>query len=160
MVFGTDDEYSALALAESCGAVVYIHIFHVSLRVCTYVFVAGPNKHNVLLVSHVPKKREILTGLPRTWRPASEDGRLGQPGPSTILPKAYMTNARHKRFDRCPPRQEMVPWMISNPILDIDSKPYRDLVLVANAISLFDFGIHLFACQSYQTTGQISDISE
>ena len=26
-----------------------------------YVFIAGPNKHDVLLVSHVPTKREILT---------------------------------------------------------------------------------------------------
>jgi len=34
----------------------------------------------------------------------------------------------------------------SNPILDVDSKPYRDLIL-ANAISLFDFRIYLFACQ-------------
>ena len=74
-----------------------------------------------------------------------------------------MTNSRHhsfKRFDRCPPRQEMVPWMIPNPILDVDSKPYRDLVLVVNAISSFDFGIYLFACQSYRTAGQVSDINE
>ena len=87
MVFGTDDEYSALALAEGCGAVVYIHIFHVSLRVCTYVFVAGPNKHDVLLVSHVPKKREILTGLPRALRPASKMGDLGNLSPVRYYPR-------------------------------------------------------------------------
>jgi hypothetical protein len=28
-----------------------------------YVFVAGPNKHDVLLVSHVSTDREILTPL-------------------------------------------------------------------------------------------------
>ena len=52
---GTDLEYSARILAEGCAPrdLGRPHIFH--------VFVAGPNKHDNLLVSHVPTKREILT---------------------------------------------------------------------------------------------------
>ena len=47
----------------------------------------------------------------------------------------------------------------SNPILDIDSKPYRDLIL-ANAISLFDFRIYLFACQCaiLGRQGRVTDV--
>jgi hypothetical protein len=47
----------------------------------------------------------------------------------------------------------------SNPILDVDSKPYRDLIL-ANAISLFDFRIYLFACQCaiLGRQGRVTDV--
>ena len=47
----------------------------------------------------------------------------------------------------------------SNPILDVDTKPYRDLIL-ANAISLFDFRIYLFACQCaiLGRQGRVTDV--
>ena len=47
----------------------------------------------------------------------------------------------------------------SNPILNVNSKPYRDLIL-ANAISLFDFRIYLFACQCaiLGRQGRVTDV--